>query len=158
MVRLLVIHLNMFVADLFVNDSLSESVFYSCRNSTWRWLAAHILYSFFFSASINVFLYMASLIVNFRELFLNPSVEYGQRFQGHEQAEAIKYGCRQLKLFLLQLLVLTFAYVLGAYYYKSIVFSTSVDWLSLARWWIEASCDFLHFYTFIVSVLLIPAS
>jgi hypothetical protein len=158
MVRLLVIHLNMFVDDLFLNDSLSESVFYSCRNSTWRWLAAHILYSFFFSASINIFLYMASLIVNFRELFLNPSVEYGQRFQGHEQAEAIKYGCRQLKLFLLQLLVLTFAYVLGAYYYKSIVFSTSVDWLSLARWWIEASCDFLHFYTFIVSVLLIPAS
>ena len=101
---------------------------------------------------------MVGLIINFRALFLNPSVEYGQRFQGHERAETITCGCRKLNLFLLQLLVLTFAYVLGAYFYKSIILTTPVDWLSLARRSIEASCDNLHFPTFLVAVWLIPIS
>ena len=71
---------------------------------------------------------------------------------------AIERGYRRLKVFLFQLVVLSLVYVVGAYYYKSIVHSTSVDWMSFTRWLIEASCDYMHFSSVIISLWQIPAS
>ena len=156
--RPLVILFGMFVAQSSLNSSFPDSVFYSCRSSTWRWLVVHALYSLYFSTIINGLIYCVSFVINFWELFDNQSVQYHQRFQGQERVVAIQRGYRRLKLFLFQLIVLSFAYVLGAYYYKSVVRSTSVDWPSFARWLIEASCDYLNFTSILVSMWQIPAS
>ena len=158
MLRPHVILSNMFAAQAFLNDSLSESALYSCRDSASRWLATHALYSLCFTATISTFLYFVSLAINYRELFANPSVHYDQELERYERDVAIERGYRRLKFFLLQLIALTFAYVLGAYYYKSIVRSTPVDWMSITRWLIEASCDYLQFWTFFNSLVRIPSS
>ena len=158
MLRPLVILLNMCVAQASLNDSFPDSVLYSCRSSTWRWLVVHVLYSVCFSTAISGLIYIVSLVINFMELFGNLSIQYDQRFQGQERVVAIQRGYRRVKLFIFQLIVLSFAYVLGAYYYKSIVRDTSVDWISFTRWLIEASCDYLHFSSVLVSLWKIPAS
>ena len=149
MLRPLVILLNMFVARASLNDSLPESVSDSCRHSIWPWLVAHVLFSYYVSLFISGSVYLVSCFLNWGELLSNPSVQYNPQPTWEEREMAIKYGCRRLKVFLFQLIVLIFAYVVGAYYYKSIVRSTRVDWLSLALWLIEASFD--HSF---ISVLL----
>ena len=126
MVQSFVILLNMFVARASLNHSFSGSVSNSFPHSAWRWLAAHILYSLFFSAGINSSVDLVSYFINFRELFANPSVHYNQELEGYERGVAIERGCHRLKSFL-QLIALTFTYTLGAYYYKSVVCSTPVD-------------------------------
>ena len=148
----------MFAARASLNGSLPESVLNSCHPTAWHWLAAHVLYSLFFTTTINAFLYIVSLVINVRQLFANPSVHYSRDLEGYALDVAIERGYRRLKLFRLQLIALTFAYVLGAYYYKSIVRNTSIDWLSITRWLIEASCDYVHFSTYFMSWRVIPAS
>ena len=69
-----------------------------------------------------------------------------------------EHGYRLLTVFVIQLIAMIFVYVLGAYYYKSVVRSTSVAWLSVTRWLIEASCDCLQFWSFFISLYQIPAS
>lgn len=107
--------------------SLPEIVWNPYRHNAWPWLAAHVLYSLCFTTTINAFLYIISLVINFRQLFANPSVSYSRDLEGYALDVAIERGYRRLKLFLLQLIALTLTYVLGAYFYKSIVRGTPVD-------------------------------
>ena len=148
----------MFIDHAPLNRSLFENATYACHQSAWHWLAAHVLYSVFFTGSISSFLYLVSYVINFREVFDNPSVHYNQELEGYERDVAMERGYRRLKFFSLQLIALTFAYTLGAYYYKSIVRNTPVDWVSIIRWLIEASCDHVYFCAFFISLWQIPAS
>jgi hypothetical protein len=117
-----------------------------------------VVYSVYVSIGVNGFLYCVSLAINCWELFANPSVQYDQQLEGHEREVAITHGYRRLKFFLLQLIALIFVYTLGAYYYKSIVRNTPVDWLSIIRWLIEAFCDHLYCAILLISLWLIPTS
>ena len=148
----------MFVAHVSLNNSFPEGVLYSYCSSNWFWLVIHVLYTVYVSTVINVAIYFVSLVINSEELFLNLSMREDQRFLGLERAVDIEHGYRHLKAFVVQLIALAFGYVLGAYYYKSVIRSTSVDWVSFIRWLIEASCDFLYFSSVSVSARLIPAS
>ena len=81
----------------------------------------------YFSGLINLFLHGVSLVINFREIFDNPSVQYNQPPTREEQEMANEHSYRLLTVFVLQLIAMTYVYVLGAYHYESIVRSTSVD-------------------------------
>ena len=158
MLRLFVILSNMFVAHASLNHSLSEIAIHSCRNSVWPWLAAHLVYTFFFSMSINGWLHCIGGIINLSELAADPPGVHYRRLQGQEREVAIKRGYRRMKLFVVQLIALTFVYTLGGYYYRSMMSNTPTSWLSIARWLIEASCDYQFLYVLFVAARMIPTS
>ena len=141
-----------------LNDSLWETTTHSCRQSLWHWLGAHVLYSLSFSTGVNNFLYCVSYLINFRQQFASPDVHYREQFEGSDLDAAMQRGYRRLGFFVLQLVVLTLIYILVAYYYKWLLIGTFPSWLSIARWLIEGSCDYVYFTTFLISFRRIPAS
>jgi hypothetical protein len=108
--------------------------------------------------SINGWLHSIGLIINLSELAADtPGVHYEQ-LERQEREMVIKPGYRRMKLFVLQLIALTSVYTLGAYYYRSLVSNTPTSWLSIARWLIEASCDYQFFCVLLIAARMIPTS